>query len=614
MEIDSIYNLVKKAEKNLLFGSPIKIGKYATHSHIEKISTIDAYLNSQHISGLKDSLNREKPFFNIVLMAAYTWFKATDIDRKHIKFKPGNSAQRIKAMLATILLRNWMIKNNFGKWLNKWGYKLACYGSCVSKFVEKGKKLFPDIISWDRMICDTVDFDGNIKVEKLYFTPAQLRKQPYDQEQVEAVIKSFEQGRESRKNLEGEDIDIKSEFIGVYEAHGELPLFYLTNKEKDISVYVQQMHVIFVEGGKKKDKVEITLYSGREGKDPYYLSHLIESEGRTLSVGGVESLFDSQWMVNHSSKQVKDQLDLASKILTQTSDPQFLGRNITTEVETGQVLIHKEGQPLTQVNTQSHDIPQIIEFLTQWKQLAREISGANEAITGATMPSGTPYRLGAMLSSESHDLFNIMLENKGLHLEEILRIYVLPHFKKTLKNSDEVIALLEGEELEAFDNLTLPARLESELRSRLMQGRIPNREELMTAIDEQNSSLGSLRALKPSAQKDMTWADYFKDFDVEAMDIEITGENKDKQAIYQALNDIFQTLMTADPERLQDPNVKRVFNRLLDEIGPGIISPLQLSGVTPKATMPEEATGGGLEPKAPVKVETPASKLVKARI
>jgi hypothetical protein len=48
----------------------------------------------------------------------------------------------------------------------------------------------------------------------------------------------------------------------------------------------------------------------RERKDPYMITHLIEEDGRTLSIGAVEYLFDAQWMQNHTVKNMKDLLDL----------------------------------------------------------------------------------------------------------------------------------------------------------------------------------------------------------------------------------------------------------------------------------------------------------------
>ena len=583
--MESIFQIVSKAERNLLFGTPIKIGKYATHNHIEKISTIDAYLNSQHISGLTDSLGREKPFFNIVLLAAYTWFKATDLDRKNITFIPSGAKQRLKAMIATLKLRKWMDKKKFGEWLNKWGWTLARYGSAVSKFVEKEGKLIPSVIDWDRMICDPVSFSSGIRAEKLFFTPAELRQQPYDQDAIEEVIDKV---KTTRTTLDGQKIDVKAEYIGVYEVHGELPLFYLTDKEEDETTYRQQMHVVFIEANPKdkRKNIEVSLYRGKEEKDPYHIAHLIEQDGRTLAVGAVESVFDPQWMINDSMKKAKDQLDLSSKMAQQTSDPDFLGRNITTDIDVGSILITKENQPLLPVNFGTGNMPHIISFLQTWQAGARDAASIHESITGEQPPSGTPYRLQALLNVEARGLFGLMRQNKGLYLEEIMRKYVLPHFKKQLKTTEDIIALLDGEELERFDNLSLPARLETELMTRLSQGHIPSGEELMLAVEEQNNAMGNVRIIKPSRDKNKTWKDYFSDLDMDAIEIEVTGENRDKQAIVSNLYAIFQQMMTA-PQMFSPKDIKKVFDRLLDEIGMGIIGPLQIIGASQQGT-----TGG----------------------
>jgi len=576
--MDNIFQIVKRAEDNLIYGKPIRIGKYAEHNHIEKLSTIQAYINSQHISGSKDSLGREKPFLNIVLMAAFAWFKTTDIDRKHIKFTPRNAKQRLKAMVASIKLRLWMDKKNFGQWLNLWGWTLACYGSAVSKFVTKQGKLIPSIIDWDRMICDPVDFYSGIRAEKLYFTPDQLRRQGYDEDAVELAIHHY---KENRENLVKEDIDVKNEYIGVYEVHGELPMYHLTDNEEDTD-YRQQMHVIFMtKSVKDKKNIFISLYRGKEAQDPYYISHLLEQDGRTLSIGAVETLFDAQWMVNHFSKQALDQLDLGSKMVMQTSDEQFLGRNILTEVETGSVLIHRENQPLTQVNNQSHDIPNIIGLIDAWKQAGRDVSGAHEVITGESMPSGTPYRLGAMLSMEARGLFQIMRQNKGLHLEEMMRKYILPHFKRQLNNADELITVLDGQEIETLSDLMLPARLEQQILPVVSQGLIPSPDMLGEMSNE--------ISIIPSYNKKKTWAEYFSDLDWEALEVEITGENRDKGAILTTLDTLLQRIM-ANPQALNDPNIKKIFNRILDEVEG--LDALQLTDAPPV----EGAAGGTPEP------------------
>jgi len=163
--------------------------------------------------------------------------------------------------------------------------------------------------------------------------------------------------------LDNQPIDLSDEYIGVYELHGMLPLSYLTDRESDSDIYQQQMHVVFIKKGyRNKDNVEITLYRGREEKDPYMISHLIKQEGRVMGIGAVEYLFDTQWMVNHSIKNAKDQLDLASKTITQTSDANFVGRNMTSDVDTGDIMITDDNRPLIPVNNQAAAVPYLLNL------------------------------------------------------------------------------------------------------------------------------------------------------------------------------------------------------------------------------------------------------------
>jgi hypothetical protein len=593
--MDNIFQLVKKAEQNLLYGTPIKIGKYATHNHIEKIATIDAYLNSQHISGPTDSLGREKPFLNMVLIAAYTWFKTTDIDRKDILFKANNSKQRLKALVATILLRRWMNKQKFGQWLNQWGWKLACYGSAVSKFVEKDKDLIPSVISWDRLICDPVNFDSGIRAEKLYFTPSELKQQNYDKDAIERTINAF---NEARKTLDGQTIDVKNEYIGVYEVHGRLPLSYLTGREEDENTYQQQMHVVFIEKNPKdkKSNIEITLYSGKERVDPYEITHLIEQEGRTLSIGAVESLFDPQWMINDSAKKAKDQLDVISKMPLQTADENFFGRNVVVDMDVSQVLIHKENKPISPIIFNTTGVSFANEFINVWKQSARDVAGTYEAVTGEQPPSGTPYSLQALLRQEARGLFKVMTQNKGLSLEEIIRKHVIPNFKKQLNTDEEVIAILDGEELETFDKLSLPARLSQQLLAMISKESLPSKEDLTMAISAENEVMGNTRILKPSQKKE-TWKEYFGDL-IDALEIEITGENRDKETTILTLDTILQRMLSA-PQMFSQKDIRKVLNKILDEVG-RIISPLELADAPLNEATGGQPTGAGqtLEPMA----------------
>lgn len=589
-EKNDVCQLVREAEDNYITGTTTN-SKYVQTSQYETLNKIDAYLNSKHISGETDSMGREKPFFNIVTSARNIWFRATDLDRKHIKIKPTKSSDDIAAFLATVHLQDWMRKEKFGTFLNDWGLSLATYGSSVVKFVEKGDKLTAQVVPWNRIICDTVDFESNPVIEKLYFTPAQLKKQKgYDKEMVDKLLDATS----NRETMGGQDTDTKSDYIELYEVHGELPLSYLTGKESDEDEYVQQMHVVsFIAGKESGEYDDYCLIKGKEAKTPYMITHLIKTDGQTLSIGAVQNLFEAQWMQNHTVKSIKDQLDLASKLIFQTSDGNFVGQNALNAIESGDILIHAINQPLTQLANSSHDITSLQAFGNQWKALGNEINGISEAMMGANQPAGSAWRQTEALLAESHSLFELMTENKGLAVEEMMREYVIPHLKKKMDTSDEVSATLQAHDIQKIDSKFINNRA-IELGNRKvidasLKGEViapPDIGAIGKEIQGQLNEMGNQRFFKPSDVSDKTWKEVFKDLEWE-LEVDITGESNDKE-VATTLNTVLQTI-AGNPMILNDPNARLVFNKILEQAGG--ISPIEIATLPPPtpAALPPQA-------------------------
>ena len=589
----NIGKLVRENEQNYISGNTT-LSKYVNFSLSDTINKIDAYLNSKHISGETDSLGREKPFFNICTAACNIWYRATDIDRKNIKIKATKTTDIFADFLATIHLQDWMRRENFGTFLNEWGRTLSRYGSAVTKFIEQDGKLHSMVIPWNRLIVDPIDFDNDIVIEVLELTPAQLKKKKgYDQEMVDKLIDSVVY----RETLDKQQKDMKANFIKLYEVHGELPLSYLTGLEKDDDTYVQQMHVVAYTASKEKGKFDdYCLIKGKEEKNPYMITHLIKEDGRTLSIGAVENLFEAQWMMNHTNKQIKDQLDLASKLIFQTSDGNFVGQNALNAIESGDILIHAVNQPLTQIANNSHDITSLQNYGQQWKTLSSEINGISESMMGQNAPSGTAWRQVEALLAESHSLFELMTENKGLHLEDMLTTYIIPYIKKQMDTSDEIAATLESYDLDRIDKKYVPYEATKRLAKKLINhiittGEIPEvtPEMQQVEIDGVKAELdaqGNQRFFKPDELTDMTWKELFKDLEWQ-LEVDITGEQKDNQADMATLSTVFQTV-ASNPMVLNDPKAQLLFNKILTKTG--TVSPMELQQMNsqPAPTQPTQ--------------------------
>jgi hypothetical protein len=531
------------------------------------------------------------------------WYRATDIDRKNIVIRASKESDELKAFLATLLLQQWMKKDRFGTFLNDWGLSLASHGSSIVKFVEKDGELNSQVIDWNTVLCDQVDFDNNPVIEKLWFTPAQLKKQKnWDKKLVQKLLDNLT----TRKTMDGQTKDNKSDYICVYEVHGELPLSYLTGNENDDDEYVQQMQIITFQQKKDstKEYEDYTLYSGREKKSPYMLTHLIRKDGQTYAGGAVKNLFQSQWMVNDTVKKMRDQLELASKLIFQTSDGNLAGQNVLNNILNGQILLHGNGTPITQLNNKP-DISAMQAFQQQWQGVSREINGISEAMMGQTQPSGTAWRQTQALLQESHSLFELMTENKGNAIVDMLTTFVIPYFKKKLDTSDEIAGILEDYQIKQIDARYVPneaiKRVNKKIKETVLSGQIydPTQQAGEIALTEESlkkdlATLGNQRFIKPSDVEDKTWNDIFEDMEWD-LDIDVSGEAKDVQGAMATLTTVLQTLV-ANPGVLQDPNVRLVFGKILGLAGG--ISPMEITATQAQPTMPPMAQVGGGAPMA----------------
>lgn len=589
---ESVPALVRRLERDYISGYTLS-SKYVRTSLSDDVNKVYAYLESKHVSGDTDSLGREKPFFNIVLAARNIWFRATDLDRKDIKVKATKNSDILTAFIGTAWIQDWMRKENFGAFLNDWGINMAGFNETVVKFVPQKGRLIPSVVPWNRLICDPVNFKDNPKIEVLEFTEAQLYKQGYNKDQVQALCNA----RKARETLERQRKDNKATYVKLYEVHGEFSqAVYKQAKnipvtDGDDDVYFQQMHVIsFVEGQKEGEYSDFTLYSGKE-KDPYILTALFpEVDGSIALRGAVKTLFEAQWMVNHNVKAIKDQLDLASKLIFQTSDATFLGQNAISAIENGDILIHAANQPLTQLQNNSHDVASLESVKDMWKSLANEIAGISESMLGINAPSGTPLGQTTAILAESHSLFEIMTENKGLYVEEMLRNFIIPFLKTKFGTSKQITATLDAHGIAQIDAMYVKSeatkKMMSENIASALAGKAPTQtmEGATQQIQGQMSVNGGQRFFVPSALSDKTWKDIFTDFEWE-IECDITGEDGPDKDDLVTLTNVLQ-IIGNNPRVLYDPNAKMLFNKILS--GAGGVSPLELMTSQPFITPPQK--------------------------
>lgn len=589
---ESLGVIVRILEQDFISGTGTLMSKYVRTDLYEDINKIYAYLESKHISGDKDSMGRDKPFFNIVLASRNVWFRATDIDRKDIKLVPKKLEDTIGTFLLNAQLQKWMTEERFGVFLNTWGLELAGFNSIPVKFIEKDGKLNISVTPWSRIICDQINFNANPKIELLELTEDELYSRGYDKKMVDNLCEA----EKARELTNKQKQDNKNNYFKIYEVHGKLPLSFLTGKESDKDEYVQQMQVLsFVATKKTNGYDEFVLYKGKEEKDPYMLTSLFPATDGSISLNGsVKNLFEAQWMENHTKKAIKDQLDLASKLLFQTADANFVGQNALSAIENGDILIHQPNMPLTQVQNNSHDISALQNFGAEWKQLSSEINGISEAMLGVAPKAGSAWRQTEALLQESHSLFEQMTENKGLAIEDMLRERILPFLKKKLDNSDEIAVTLGEYGLSQIESKYIKnqaiKRTNDQTKQTILNGGIANPADMQLAEEQVKGELsqhGNQRFFKPSDIDSVTWKEIFKDLETN-IEIDVTGEAVDTQATLETLKTVLNVVV--NPNFQNNPKAQLIIDKILTRTGQ--LSPLELSEVPSPAPSAAPPNGG----------------------
>jgi len=79
------------------------------------------------------------------------------------------------------------------------------------------------------------------------------------------------------------------------------------------------------------------------------------------------------------------------------------------------------------------------QLIADWNRLmtmADKLCNSYEVVTGESLPSGTPFRLGAMMNVNANKLFDFIREKLSLAIQDIFQDWILPDLIKDLKAKD----------------------------------------------------------------------------------------------------------------------------------------------------------------------------------
>ncbi len=568
------------------------------------------YLNSRHLTGNKDNLQRERPFYNIVNFRVTVAKVATDLDIKDILINSDDPQHWVHAMLLQKESYEWMKRTNFSQRLNEQGLTRPRFGGVAVKKREDGDELHIDTVQWKNFYCDQVDFSG-VKIEKHYMTPVEMMAKDGAWENVREGIKY---ALNKQKDAQEDKEHYTSDRIEVLEVHGTFPKSRLLEAqgkafdEEDDWVYSKQVYFML------ECSEDYIFYAAEEAEDPYMFLPWEVVDGRTLGRGVVEESEEAQVWTNDAVINQKNATDLASRVVIKTNSKN-LGNNML-EIDNGKIFELKDGEDMNAVQMQPSALGFLNDQIVMWERQANNATSVYESNTGEQAPANTPYSQTALLNQVASKPFDYRREEHGIFLSQMWDKWVIPYLIKRIKKNHILTSDFGDEELAVIDEAFINSQAKNYTKALLVRGIAPT----PVAI-QQVKELEKQRLAMFGRKRYIEVPENFFDNVKAKVTVITTGEQRNKAAVLTSLSSLLQTVVSSyNPQTgqfgiLQDPVLARIFGQIVEIAGAGI-SPISLmaknsapttpANVSPLGEMAQQPTGAPI-PRVPDLAAQPAA-------
>lgn len=400
----------------------------------DTIAKIDLNTASQFEDGPLDSLGMRKMFMNVTTFRVEVAAKQTDIDLKDFKFTPEDGTNPWPTFFCQRDFRIWAKDNAASEMVNEFVESFPKYGTVVGKKVGKTIEFMPLQLLRNEQTAKSLQSARYVIEEH----PDMYR---WDLDEMKAWDKT---GLQLKDN----------ECCQVYERYGYVPLGWLKMKNgedyetEDFDVWVDAQVIVTFDPKaiKPVDEKQHVFFAQQIKERPYREAHWKREHGRWLGVGEAEDLFANQTGTNMVVNLYRRSLHWSSKRVFQTKDDSLVGKNLVAEVADGDVMAMGMNGEITQVDTTNHSQGEFNEFQVMWEKNSDQKAFTYDAATGQNMPSGTPFRLGVLVSQAVQSFFELKKEKLGLFLRDIVEDFLIPQFLKDMGSEQRLASMFSSEE------------------------------------------------------------------------------------------------------------------------------------------------------------------------
>lgn len=523
-----------------------------TFSQKEMLTDIDLAWNSLYKDGKFDSDKKRKLYLNIVRFYLEVAVKNTDVDIKNFVFTPVDYSTENKwaVWFYRRQFATFVKDSGYGKVINDLNWSLRKYGSCVSKGVGE------DIV---RVPLHALRMDASAQTL---------------QDSIEGGVPVIEEHEYSHYQMsQFPDWDLPEDFDGkrkVYEGYLYLSMeeYKAIKGEKyeeaegSATEEKKKLYVVIAMPSGKKEEDRRIKYNGKvlfcEEVDelPYQECHTGKQDHRWLGMGEVEKQLENQIGKNLSTNLRIRGMQWSSKnIYQKAGDP--ISKSLLTQVKDGEVLEVGINGQLSRVDTATRALGDFQQHESVFDDNSQKQAFAFESATGESFASGTPFRMGAMLSNSVMSHFDLERETFAFFLKDSFFKQILPIFHQrvgkdlfiigsTDEGFNELLDLYtEVQSNDYYTKLALnPAIFEME--------KIPTYEEVQQFV---RINLEKEKHLYADIPKSVYKNAKYK------VDLDITGEDRDP-ADKETLTTLYTALSTKG-----DPRADKVLDVLLASMG-----------------------------------------------
>ena len=542
--IGSSVTIAQSAGQNNGLNAISDAGVYEFNQN-ETLNLIDFYSNSKFESGNLDVDGTEKLFLNVSSFRADVASKQVDLDTKNFTFVPEEGHGVWGAYMANKEFTQWAKDNYFGELTNDVVEQYPKYGTVVLKKVGKELAIVPLKTLRNQQDAEDLKTARFVIEEHADMTLSEMEEMP-DWDTSEVAIEKHD------------------DTLTVYERYGRVPLKWYNEMKNLPSENIEDwesidvMCALTIEKPENDDGEETGAVLFLEAVDerPYEEVHWKRQQGRWLGIGEIETQFENQVARNMFANFRRKLGIWSSRKIFQTADTE-VAKNLITQVQDGDVLQVSPNGQISPVDMSSRNIAEIQSAEASWEENSNQKSFTFEVATGEALPSGTPFRLGVVLSNAVNSHFNLKREKLGLFFTRVVFNFVLPIFENDTSKEHTISLFADEEGVGALREAFITQQVNQKIKDEVLDnGRLPNVELLRADIEERvRGGKFTFVKIKKAFYKDIKYKVIF----------DPTGESVDLPQKIETLTTLYQSM-----QQTQDPRAESVLAKLLALTGENI--------------------------------------------